>query len=98
VTGGEGGVSKLKHREKKENEDCRVHAVPPVLTPPSYPPSLPPSFDQALDCEAFAVSRRVLRQGESSYSCNEVFSSMFMKMSEAERTFERATGIDAWLR
>jgi len=44
------------------------------------------------------VSRRVLRQGESSYSCNEVFASMFASKVEAERSPERATGIDVWLR
>jgi len=41
-----------------------------VPTPPSLPPFLPP-LPQALDCEAFAVSRRVLRQGESSHTCND---------------------------
>jgi hypothetical protein len=55
-------------------------------------------FINALDCEASAVSKRIVIDGESRYYNNEMFSSLFHTSEDADRMFERSTGYDVWLR
>lgn len=57
-----------------------------------------PMFINALDCEASAVSKRIVIDGESRYYNNEMFSSLFHTSEDADRMFERSTGYDVWLR
>jgi hypothetical protein len=57
-----------------------------------------PMYIKAMDCEACAVSKRIVIQGECRFYHNEMFTTMFMSAEEAHRIYERATAFDVWLR
>jgi len=57
-----------------------------------------PVYLKALDCEACAVSKRIVINGESKFYNNEMFSSLFLSSEDSDRIQDRATGCDVWMR
>lgn len=77
------------YRELSEGEE---------ITEPAFRPDHVPAYIKAFDCQACAVSKRIVINGESRFYNNEMFSSLFLSSDECDRLNDRTTEYDVWVR